>query len=202
MQTPYAARAAAVLALVLAASGCAGGALGGLGGLEDILGAGQGDELYAEIQGVDTRNRSIQVRTDDGRTGSVRYDANTVVVYQQRQYEVTALERGDVVVMEIQRDSRGEVYTDRIDVRESVQDRGGIGGTGQRQELSGRVGAIDHDRGLFQLQTGYSGTVTVSLPYNAPRSMENYFHGLRTGSSVRVEATRLGDGRYEVYRFL
>lgn len=200
--------AAGLAALVVATSGCSGG-LGNLGALGDILtgaggpGGSQQGQLTAEVQQVDPQRQLIQVRTEDGRTGSVRYDQNTQVIYQQQQYPVTALERGDIVVMQIQQDAQGNAYVGRVDVQQSVQQRTGqSGATGQMQQLAGQIRQIDHNRGLFEVQTQSGGVVTVSLPYNAPEATVQYFHRLRTGDSVRLEGTALGSGRVELYRFL
>ena len=208
-------RRGVVLAAVLAASGCAGGGLGGLGGLGDILagaaglpgsgqqGQGQG-QVVAEIQGLDTQRQLIQVRTQNGQTGSLLYDQNTVVVYQQRQYQVSNLERGDVVAIQVQQTNQGSPYASRIDVQQSVQERGGQGtggGAGQVQQFTGRVGQVDRQRGMFQLQTSYSGNVVVSLPYNPSSTVVNQFNRLRSGDSVRLEGSEIGNGRVELYRF-
>jgi hypothetical protein len=186
------------VALVLAAAGCSGNTLGTLG---DIIGmpsgATQTGQLTAEIRQVDPQQERIQVRTQDGQSGYVQFDQNTVVVYRQQQYSVTALERGDVVTMQVQQDSRGNLYASRIDVQQSVQER--TGNTGLLQ-FYGRVGAIDHSRGLFVLQT-QTGNITVSLPYNPAKATRDYFHRLRAGDTVRVEATMIGDDRAELYRF-
>jgi hypothetical protein len=111
-------------AFVLAAAGCSGNTLGTLG---DILGmpsgAAQTGQLAAEIRQVDTQQQRIQVRTQDGQSGYVQYDENTVVVYRQQEYAVTALERGDVVTLHVQQDARGNLFTSRIDVQQSVQER-------------------------------------------------------------------------------
>lgn len=204
--------AAALLALAATASGCAGG-LGNLGALGDILGAaggggGQGGaqsgQLSAEIQQVDSQRQLLQVRTEDGQSGAVRYDQNTQVFYQQQQYPVTALERGDLVVLQVQRDAQGNVYAGRVDVRQSVQERTGQGsvGSGQLQQLAGQVRQIDHNRGVFELQTQNGGTVVVSMPYNAPQAAVQYFNRLRVGDTVRLEGRAAGSGRVELYRFL
>ncbi len=118
----------AVLAVLLL-TGCSGGLLGdilggGLGGLGGGQEQGQG-QLEAEIQQVDTQRQLIQVRTREGETGAVRYDRNTFVVYRQEQYPVTALERGDIVVMQVRQDRDGSLYVGRIDVTQSVQERRG-----------------------------------------------------------------------------
>ena len=199
---------AAVVALALASSACAGGNLGALGdilgGVAGAPGAGQQGQVVAEIQGVDSRQQLIQVRTQDGRTGSLLYDQNTVVVYQQRQYQVANLERGDVVAIQVQQDTQGNAYASRIDVQQSVQERTGqaSGGSAQLQQFTGRVGQIDYQRGWFQLQTQYGGTVTVTLPYNPSSATETRFNRLRSGDSVRIEGTDVGNGRVELYRFV
>ena len=202
-------RRGVVLAAVLAASGCASGGLGPLGdilaGAAGLPGSGQQQQgqVVAEIQGLDPQRRLIQVRTQNGQTGSLLYDQNTVVVYQQRRYEVANLERGDVVAIQVQQTNQGSPYASRIDVQQSVQERTGQtgGGAGQVQQFSGRVGQIDYQRGWFTLQTSYAGTVTVTLPYNPSSTVVSQFNRLRGGDSVRFEGTEVGNGRIELYRF-
>jgi hypothetical protein len=104
-----------------------------LGSLGDILGAiggpgtqqQQQGQLQAEVQQVDAGNQRIYVRTQQGQSGAVRFDGQTVVVYRQQQYPVTALERGDIVVMQLQQLSQNELYASRIDVTQSEQERTG-----------------------------------------------------------------------------
>lgn len=201
---------AAAAFTVMTLTGCAGSNLGALG---DILGgamggqgAGQQGQVVVEVQGVDTRQQVIQVRTQDGQQGNVFFDQNTTVVYQNQQYPVTALERGDVVAMQLQQTQQGQTYVSQIVVQQSVQERTGqgtgtVGGSGQMQQIYGRVGQIDHNRGMFQLQT-QQGTVTVSLPYNPGNATTDYFNRLRTGDNVRLEGTITGNGRVELYRFI
>lgn len=192
---------------VVALTGCAGTNLGALG---DILGGmggmggGQQGQLVAEVQGVDTRQQVIAVRTQQGQQGNVLFDQNTLVVYQNQQYPVTALERGDVVAMQVQQTQQGSPYASRIDVQQSVQDRtgqtgGGVGG--QYQQMYGRVGQIDVNRGMFQLQT-QQGTYVVEMPYNPGAANDDYFRRLRQGDTVRLEGTVIGNGRVQLYRFL
>lgn len=200
-------RLLAVLA-VAATAGCGGGNT--LGTLESILGSVMGQpagagggtgELAVEIQGVDTQQQAIQVRTQEGQTGAVRYDQNTVVVYQQQQHPVTALERGDLVVMQLQ-DVQGTLYTSRIDVTQSVQERTGTGsGSTSLVQVAGRVSQIDHNAGRFVVQM-QNGSVTVSLPYNTPQATVEYFHRLRVNDNVRLEARPIETGRVEIHRFL
>ncbi|HEX5869920.1 MAG TPA: hypothetical protein VFY65_05885 [Longimicrobium sp.] len=202
---------AAAAFTVMALTGCAGTNLGQLG---EILGgamggaggAGQQGQVVVEVQGVDTRQQVIQVRTQDGQQGNVMFDQNTVVTYQNQQYPVTALERGDVVAMQLQQGQQGQTYVSQIVVQQSVQERTGqgtgtVGGSAQMQQITGRVGQIDHNRGMFQLQT-QQGTFTVSLPYNPGNATTDYFNRLRTGDNVRMEGTVTGQGRIELYRFI
>ncbi|MGH7447363.1 MAG: hypothetical protein ACREK1_05295 [Longimicrobiales bacterium] len=193
-----------VLMLALMLPACSGNTLGSLG---DILSGGmpgsggrQG-QISVEIRQVGTQQQVIQVATQDGQTGNVYYDQNTVVTYRQQQYPVTALEPGDLAVMQVQETAQGSLYASRIDVQTSVQERSGQTGTGDLRQYNGRISQIDHDRGLFTMQL-QNGTITASLPYNAPQATVNYFHQLRVGDTIRIEATTIGTGRVEIYRFL
>jgi len=202
---------------VLTLTGCAGTNLGQLG---EILGGamggagqqqGQNGRVLAEVQNVDTRQQVIQLRTQEGQQGNVMFDQNTVVVYQNQQYPVTALERGDVAYFQLQQTQQGATYATRIEVQQSVQERTGqqtggqqggtYGGNQQVMQLSGTVGRIDYNQGWFELRT-QSGTATVQLPYNAGDAQTDYFRRLRTGQTVRLEGVNQGNGRVELYRFM
>jgi hypothetical protein len=105
-------------------------ACAGLGSIGDILGSigGTGQQqqqgqMQAEVQQIDTNGQRIYIRTQNGQSGYVRFDSQTQVIYRQQQYPVTALERGDIVVMQIQQISQNELYAARIDVTQSVRDR-------------------------------------------------------------------------------
>lgn len=205
---PLAIAAAAAVTL----SGCAGTNLGALG---DILGgamggqqgqAGQNGQVLAEVQSIDNNRQIISLRTQDGQTGNVLFDQNTVVIYQQQQYPVTSLERGDVGYFQLQQTGQnGGVYASRVEVTQSVQERNGQTtsntGSGRYQQLYGTVGQVDYNRGWFELRT-QQGTATVSLPYNAPNTTVSAFNRLRTGQTVRIEGEIMGNGRVELYRFL
>lgn len=198
--------------LALALTVAAGAGCAQLGTLEDIAGAvlnpggmgGGGQEVAGEVRRVDTRSQRLEIRTQDGRTGTVSFDNRTRVVYRQQEYQVTSLEQGDYVAMRVQQDSRGGAYTDYIVVQESVRDRGGTstGSDARAQVMEGTAGYVDLQRGQFQLRTRSSGTVIVSLPYGARASEVDRFRRLREGDYVRVEVTYLGQQRVELYRFL
>jgi hypothetical protein len=197
------ARRLLVIGAAITVTGCGGNTLGALG---DVLGTVLGQpagaaqsQVAAEVLGVDARQQVVQVRTQEGQTGNVRYDQSTVVVYQQRQYPVTALERGDLVVLQLQ-DMQGTLYTPRIDVQQSARERAGTG-TGQVVQLAGRVAQLDQNAGMFVLQA-QGGNVTVALPFNAPQATVDYFRRLRVGDNVRLEVIPVATGRAEIHRFL
>jgi hypothetical protein len=186
-------------------TGCAGTGLGAigdvLGGVLGGVGGPQQGQLRAEIQGVDSRQGVIHVRTENGQSARVGYDRNTVVVYRQQQYPVDALERGDLVSMQVQQADRNDLYTSRIDVQQSVQERTGTAGGASLQQVDGRVGQIDQSRGFFELQTQH-GTYTVVMPSNATGATVDAFRRLRSGQSVRIEGTVQGTSRIDLLRFL
>jgi hypothetical protein len=209
-QAYTAARALVIAAIPLALGACAGGG-GGLGEiLGGVLGGGAGaggggtGELVVEVQGIDQQSQEIEVLTEDGQRGPIEYDNNTRVVYQQQEYAVTALERGDVVQMRIQQLAEGRYYTDYILVQQSVQDRGGASAGGSTSgnivQATGTVRSIDVQRGTFTMQTTQT-TLTVALPYNPTSQTVNYFENLDSGDRVTVEGYLVAQNRLELVRF-
>lgn len=204
---------AALAALALTGTGC-----GQMGSLNDVLGgvlnpgaSTAGSEVQGEVRSVDTRSQTIQVYTTDGRSGSVRYDNNTRVIYQQREYQVSALEAGDRVTLRIRQDQSGNAYTDQVYVTQSVQEVGGgtVGSTGGTaypgsgvQTLQGNVNRVDYERGMFEIRTGNNAYTWVSLPYNPRTNDVNRLRQLRGGDYVRVEGRYLGQDRFELERFV
>jgi hypothetical protein len=70
-------RNAAVAALALATGACAGGGLADiLGGVLGGAGGGAGT-VTVEVQEVREQRQEIVVRTQDGQTGPILYDAST-----------------------------------------------------------------------------------------------------------------------------
>ena len=200
------ARGAVLAAATLAAAGCS--QLGTLGNvLGGVMGQQQGNsgEVYGEVRYVDTQRQTIQIETSNGQVGNVYFDQRTRVVYQQQEYPVTALERGDQVAMRIRQDQRGTAYTDYISVTQSVQERGGAGGstsgsTYGMQSLEGRVNWVDYNRGEFSVNTS-RGQVVVFLRYNASGYDADRFRQLRQGSYVRLQGRYVSQDRFELERF-
>jgi hypothetical protein len=112
-----------VLVLGLVASGC-GSPLASLGTtLADVAFAegrgewGERGQLVAEVIEVDELQRRVRVSTEDGRTGTILYDQNTVIVLDRDHRTVRALEPGDVVVIQVEEDGNRNLYAVRIDVQ-------------------------------------------------------------------------------------
>ena len=182
--------------------------LGGPGGLGVGTGT-NGNDVIGEVEYVDSRSREIEVQTDRGRIAIVHYDDRTQVIYRQRNYSVSNLERGDYIVARVRQDRDGQDYTDTITVRESVQDRSGRGSGGSGGSVSsrfdrvdGRVEYVDARRGTFELRDSRNRTIVVSVPFNAPRQVMDRFNRLREGDSVAIEGRSAGNDRFELENFL
>ena len=81
------------------------------------------DELFAEIDRIDTSSRQIHLRPNDSRNRVVGYSADARVLYHGREYPIAQLENGDKISMQLKQDSRGNSYTDLVRVHESIRDR-------------------------------------------------------------------------------
>lgn len=209
-------RSAVVVAVGVAVTGCS--QMGALGGLGEVLGgvlgpqagSGQGTgEVQGMVRGVDTQRQIIQIQTQNGQVGSVYFDQNTQVVYQNQRYPVTALEQGDQIGMRLQQTQNGQYYTNYIYVTRSVSDNnggntgtygnGGYNNSGYTQ-LEGRVSWVDYNRGQFGLASN-RGTVTVVMPYQTNAGTADRFRNLRNNEYVRVEGQLVSNGRLELTRF-
>ena len=76
-----------VLALLMLAAlaGCGGGLLGG----GDVGGRPDRAQIHGDVERVEAYADEIDIRTDDQRIVTVRYDANTAVYWRGRSYEPT-----------------------------------------------------------------------------------------------------------------
>ena len=115
-------------------------------GLEDVLrGVPMGGDLRGEVSWVDQRRREIGIRSGWGGGESVRYDNRTRVVYRQRNYRVSDLERGDVVSITTDSNSRSGRYARTVRVERSVRDGGRASDRARVQRFDGRVTWVDSD---------------------------------------------------------
>ena len=191
----------AMACLLVASGACSqlGSILGGMGG----TGQGQGSQLSGYVEAVDTRTQQIAIQASSGQRVVLSYDNQTSVVYQNQNYPVTALERGDQVTARVQSTTGGAYYTDLIQVDQSVSGSGsgtGNTGSGQVQSLQGTVGQVDRSNGLFRLD-GTNSSVIVALPYNVRQTDLSTFNNLRVGDRVRLYGVFLNNSRVELRQF-
>ena len=103
-------RATFVLAALLMTAACGSMGDGGLGSIGDIIlgspSSSQSSDVKGTVAGIDTNARRIDLNVtyvnnlrdnNDGQRGSIYYDNNTTVVYNNQNYNVTDLERGDEI---------------------------------------------------------------------------------------------------------
>lgn len=99
-------RATLFLSVVLLATACGSSTLGDLGSILGSPSASQPSAVTGVVTGVDTSAQRIdlnvtyvnQLRPNSSQsTGSIYYDSNTRVVYGNKNYNVSDLERGDEV---------------------------------------------------------------------------------------------------------
>jgi hypothetical protein len=165
------------------------------------------DELFAEIDRLDTSSREIHLRQDDGRNRVVGYSVDARALNHGREYPVAQLERGDKVSMQLKQDPRGNSYTDLVRVHESIRDRNpDLGAAAQpataMQTVDGRVEHVDFRQSSFELSDQSRQSFFVSLPNNARRSDLDRFRALRNGDYVRVEGRFTSRDRFELESFL
>jgi hypothetical protein len=191
------------LAALVTAGGC--GAMETLGDIWTGGAGGPGAQqgmVTVEVQQV--RQQDIVVRTQDGQQGAVLYDQNTQVVYQNQQYPVNALERGDIVDMRVQEVQQG-YYVDLIQVRTPVQERQGATSSGATTQdvyrLEGTIGTVDTSRSTFTLSMTQGGVLEVVIPAGAPAATRDRLREYQSGDYVRVEVRPLDQQRAELVRF-
>ena len=104
-------RATLVLTALLLTAACGSmGGDGGLGSIGDIILGSPSSTTSSDVRGqveyVDTSARRIDLDVtyinnlrdnNNGQRGSIYYDNNTRVLYQNNEYNVTDLERGDEI---------------------------------------------------------------------------------------------------------
>ena len=198
-------RSAATIAALALSTGCSQ-----LGQLGSVLGTGtqpQSGQVSGTVQGVDTRNQQLVLQATNGQQVALLFDQQTQVTYQNRNFAVTNLERGDRVTARIQQTQNGGYYTDLVQVDESVSGTGtaypssGSTSSGTVQSLQGTVRQVDRQNGLFTIDIGNYNTLTVSLPYNPSQTDLNRFQSLRPGDAVRFYGVFLNNSRVELRRF-
>jgi hypothetical protein len=72
------------------------------------------DEVTGTVQKVDQNRREIQLRTTEGRMTVIKYDPATVVYNREREMPVDDLRYGDLILIKVVKNTRGEQYADLI----------------------------------------------------------------------------------------
>jgi hypothetical protein len=172
-----------------------------LGAAETVIPGPGGRHAVVEgqVRSVDLRRSRVEIRDQWNRGQTVRVDRATRVVYRQRSYPVSALERGDVVRVRVARDRNGSLWADRIDVRESVRNRGRAHVRTER--VNGTVAGVDGRRGYFSLHASRNQALVVYVPTRLSRDDAHRFQRLRRGDRVRVDVVRTGRGTAELVGF-
>ncbi len=188
---------AALFAAVLFAFGCSSAGRT----MDDVFGGGPNTStVYGQVVSVDTRSSRMQIREDRGRNFTVRFDNRTRVVGRQRSSSVASLRRGDYVTVRVVQDRYGQAWAERVEVRESVANRGRS--TGRTTQVDGSVAWVDARSGSFGISSGLlRASRTVYVPRNISRSERNRLERLRRGDRVRVEVREVGRNEYELVRF-
>jgi hypothetical protein len=193
-------RTAAAAATLLALSACAqAGTLGEI--LGGVLGGGGGTQVAGIVRGVNTSAQQIALQQNNGETVAIKFDNQTRVIYQDRNYSVTSLENGDQVSARVQQLQDGSYYTDSVQVTQPVNSSNTGSGGGQVQSLQGTVRQIDGNNGLFTVETGNGVVLTVSMPYNASNADRSRFQNLRSGEFVRFYGVYVTNTRVELRQF-
>ncbi|MEO7714325.1 MAG: hypothetical protein ABIV10_15540 [Gemmatimonadaceae bacterium] len=197
-------RATVTALFLFSATACS--SVGGLGSiLGSVLGSGAGgggqsNQVSGTVQGVDTRNQQIGIQQSNGQTVAVSYDNQTQVRYQDQNYSVSSLERGDQVTLRIQQLQNGGYYTDVVQVDRSVSGPGTMQ-SGNVQLIEGTVRQIDQANGVFLLDASNRGRLTVQLGQQLSRNDIDRFRRLRVGDYARLYGVYLGNSRVELRQF-
>lgn len=72
------------------------------------------DEVTGTVQKVDQNRREIQLRTTEGRMTIIKYDPATVVYNREREMPVDDLRYGDLILIKVLKNNRGEQFADLI----------------------------------------------------------------------------------------
>ncbi|HEX6202391.1 MAG TPA: DUF5666 domain-containing protein [Thermoanaerobaculia bacterium] len=196
---PAARRAPALAALVplllvsLAATAC--GTVGG-GGPDDRGRAAE--DVVGEVMQVELFERQILVRNTFDRVIRVRYEPETPVFFRGEQYRVENLEPGDLVRVDVLGDAQGVLVAQRIDVEESVQDRGGRTDRPPAiDEVEGEVVRVERLPNLIVLTSRDRGTLRIAYSADTPvyyRGEQYAVSNLEPGDEVRVEVRQESGG--------
>ena len=120
----YAASGLTLAVALTAVAGCSGSntALVGRETLPGRASQPARSEIVRTVDRVDTGSNEIYLRASPGHPGLVTYSAETRVMYLGRVYPVSQLRVGDIVAMQMEKDSRGNPHTHTIRLEKSTGD--------------------------------------------------------------------------------
>ena len=191
-------RRAAAVGMLAALGACS--SVGGLGNIiGGVLGRGQASQVSGYVQGVDTRSQIIALQQPNGQPVNLLFDTQTKVIYNNQNYAVTSLDRGDQITARVQNTDNG-YYTDVVQVDRPVQGTAVTPAAGNVQTLQGTVRQVDQQNGLFTLDVSGS-RLTVSMPFSPSRTDLTKFQSLRSGDVVRIGGVYLNNARVELRQF-
>jgi hypothetical protein len=191
-------RAASLVALVMLLIGVAGCmeniALIGRPTIEE----GQGD-VVGEVERLDVSARRIYLRPNKSDRRVVAFSTDAQVLYRGREYPVARLKPGDVVAMQVKRNSRGDSYADLI----RIQENSTVPSSASRIEtLTGRVESVNRRDNSFELDDQSGPPISVLLSEYVRDSDRDRFRTLRAGAHVRIEGKFTARDRFEMLSFL
>jgi hypothetical protein len=119
----HAASGLALAVALTALAGCAGNtALVGRDNLPGKASRPAQSEIVGTVERIDRESNEIHLRPRAGHPGMVTYSAETRVMHLGRVYPVSQLRFGDVVAMQMEKDSRGHPHTHVIRLQKSSGD--------------------------------------------------------------------------------
>ena len=165
---------------------------------------GQND-VVGEVERVDLSGRRIYLRPNKSDRRVVALSLDAQVLDRGREYPLGRLKPGDVVAMQVKRDSRGDSYADLIRIQESPasQRRGDVPSSVPRIEtLAGRVVSVNRRDNSFELDDQSGPPVSVRLSEYVRDSDRDRLRTLRAGDDVRIEGKFTQRDRFEMLSFL
>ena len=163
------------------------------------------DDVVGEVERVDLSGRRIFLRPNKSDRRVIALSADAQVLDRGREYPVARLKPGDVVAIQVKRDSRGESYADLIRIQENSvsQSRRDVPSSAPRIEtLAGTVESINRRDNSFELDDQSGPPVSVLLSEYVRDSDRDRFRTLRAGARVRIEGKFTARDRFEMLSFL
>jgi hypothetical protein len=157
------------------------------------------DDVVGEVERVDVSARRIYLRPNKSDRRVVAFSTDAQVLYRGREYPVARLKPGDVVAMQVKRNSRGDSYVDLI----RIQENSTVPSSASRIEtLTGRVESVNRRDNSFELDDQSGPPISVLLSEYVRDSDRDRFRTLRAGAHVRIEGKFTARDRFEMLSFL